>query len=113
MCKNYTYNSLHQFTNTFKHPLLRAKKMNISKLEPKDKPYKPAEIHAEFQAYGITVTSWCIKHGFHRLTVVDLLRGKRIGVRGESHRAAVLLGLKRDPITKHINHPFKTEELAA
>jgi gp16 family phage-associated protein len=89
--------------------------MKISKLDPKDKPYTPEEIHAEFIAYGITVTSWCIKYNFHRLTVVDLLRGKRIGVRGESHRAAVLLGLKRDPKTKHINHPFKLEleELAA
>ena len=87
--------------------------MKITKIENRNKPYTAEEIKNEFSAYGVTVSSWCIQNGLHRLTVVDLLRGKRMGIRGEAHRAAVMLGLKPDPITKHINHPFKSEKLAA
>lgn len=87
--------------------------MKMLTKEKKDKPYTPSEIKGEFSAYGVTVSAWCIENNLHRLTVVDLLRGKRMGIRGEAHRAAVMLGLKPDPITKHINHPFKTEALAA
>lgn len=80
--------------------------MNMSK------PRTPAAVRAEFIAYGITVSSWCRERGFHRLTVVDLLRGKRVGIRGEAHLAAVALGLKPDPRTRRIHHPFE-ERLAA
>ena len=87
--------------------------MKIINTKAKTDPYTPEEIKGEFKAYGIAVSTWCAKNNLHRLTVVDLLRGKRIGVRGEAHRAAVMLGLKPDPITKHINHPFNSEKLAA
>jgi gp16 family phage-associated protein len=52
------------------------------------------QVRAEFQAAGITLTDWARANGFHRMTVVDLLRGTRIGLRGETHRCAVALGLK-------------------
>lgn len=77
------------------------------------KPYTPAEIKAEFKAYGVTITDFCREHSLSRMAVVDLLRGHGLGTRGDSHRAAVLLGLKPDPRTKQINHPFEKHKAAA
>lgn len=57
----------------------------------------PEEVYAEFVANGINISEWSKEHGFSRYTVHDLLRGKRIGRRGESHKVAVALGLKSDP----------------
>jgi gp16 family phage-associated protein len=57
----------------------------------------PEQIKGWMRSHGITVTDWAAKNGFNRYTVTDLLRGKRIGDRGEAHKAAVALGLKLDP----------------
>ncbi len=57
----------------------------------------PEQIREEFRAHGLCFAEWARERGFHRMTVVDLLRGKRKGVRGEAHRAAVALGLKDAP----------------
>lgn len=53
-----------------------------------------SQIRAEFRAAGISLSEWARTHGFNRMTVVDLLRGTRQGLRGEAHRAAIALGLK-------------------
>jgi gp16 family phage-associated protein len=64
------------------------------------KPIKTAkQVRAEFTEAGISVAEWARTHGFNRETVVDLLRGKSQGSRGQSHRAAVALGLKAGRIT--------------
>lgn len=52
------------------------------------------QVLAEFKAAGITLSEWSRANGFHRMTVVDLLRGSRKGLYGETHRCAVALGLK-------------------
>lgn len=57
----------------------------------------PQACHTWLRANGINITQWCREHGLSRQVVVDLLRGKRKGDRGEAHRAAVALGLKPDP----------------
>lgn len=57
----------------------------------------PAACHAWFRANGINVSQWCRERGISRQVVVDLLRGKRKGFRGEAHRAAIALRLKPDP----------------
>lgn len=54
----------------------------------------PAEVRAEFLEAGISVTEWSRVNGFNRTTVVDLLQGRALGLRGQAHRAAVALGLK-------------------
>jgi gp16 family phage-associated protein len=48
----------------------------------------------DFKSAGITLSEWARANKFNRMTVVDLLRGARQGLRGESHRCAVALGLK-------------------
>ena len=57
----------------------------------------PEEVYADLVARGVNISAWSRDHGFSRFTVLDLLRGKRVGRRGEAHKAAIALGLKQDP----------------
>ena len=43
---------------------------------------------------GISAKEWAIKHGLTPSTVYAVLNGQKKCLRGESHRAAVLLGMK-------------------
>jgi gp16 family phage-associated protein len=65
--------------------------------QPEPRFKDTTECHAWFRAQGINVSQWCRERKLSRQVVVDLLRGKRKGYRGEAHRAAVALGLKSDP----------------
>lgn len=78
-----------------------------------DKTFTAEQARAEFAAYGVTITDFCKRHQLNRMSVVDLLRGHGLGLRGDSHRAAVALGMKPDPRTKQIYHPFATQRKAA
>lgn len=60
-------------------------------------PQTPSTVQAWFLRNGISKVQWARAHGFDRMTIADLLRGKRLGNRGEAHAAAVALGLKPDP----------------
>lgn len=53
-----------------------------------------AEARAEFHRSGKSVVSWAKAHGFCVNLVYMVLAGKRPGLRGQSHRIAVLLGIK-------------------
>lgn len=57
---------------------------------------KPAEVRAEFDRKGISISAWARAHKCSRSLVSELLAGsdKRRCLRGQSHRIAVLLGLK-------------------
>ena len=58
-------------------------------------PVKTAQqVRAEFREAGVTVAEWARANGFERMTVVDVLHGRRAGNYGEAHRVAVALGLK-------------------
>ena len=68
---------------------------------PKGRPARPAldpkrlaGVRAQFDEAGITVSSWAKANDFSRLTVMDVLLGRRAGHHGEAHRVAVALGLK-------------------
>ena len=61
----------------------------------KTPPLKTREqVVADFKAAGVTVAEWARTNGFHRMTVVEILRGTRKGLYGEAHRCAVALGIK-------------------
>ena len=76
-------------------------------------PRTPKEVKELFKAYGMTITKFCEQHELSRMAVADLLRGAGKATRGESHRAAVLLGMKPDPKSRCIHHPFENIEVAA
>lgn len=56
------------------------------------------QVRAEFRRAGINVSEWARTNNFNRMTVVDVLRGHRQGLRGEAHRVAVALGLKEGDV---------------
>lgn len=46
---------------------------------------------------GISVKDFAIENGLHPSTVYAVLNGQKKCLRGEAHRAAVLLGIKESP----------------
>lgn len=60
----------------------------------------PQEIRAEWRRVGMTQADWARQHGFHAVTVGQILNGKNRGSRGVGHRIAVLLGLKDGAIVE-------------
>lgn len=60
------------------------------------KPLKtPEQVRAEFDRRGVSIAEWSRRHGFSSALVVQILQGKRRScVRGQSHRIAVMLGIK-------------------
>lgn len=63
-------------------------------------PQTPATAQAWFLRNGVCKSRWARAHGFDRMTIADLLRGKREGKYGQAHRAAIALGLKPNPEAK-------------
>lgn len=63
-------------------------------------PQTPASARAQVAALGLCVSEMGRATGISRHTFTDLLSGKQQGLRGNAHRAAVLLGLKPAP-AKH------------
>jgi gp16 family phage-associated protein len=54
----------------------------------------PEQARAELRRRGVTVTAFARKHRISRAIVFEVLGGRKKGHYGESHRAAVLLGIK-------------------
>jgi gp16 family phage-associated protein len=55
------------------------------------------QVKAQFVSEGVSIAEWARVHGFNCLTVYRVLAGKVKGKRGEAHRIAVALGLKKEP----------------
>ena len=56
------------------------------------------EIKRDLERRGKTIADLARELGLRPMIVYDLLCGRTYGTRGESHRAAVLLGLKEGTI---------------
>lgn len=48
---------------------------------------------------GITIKVFCQRHQLNRSMVSDLLNGRKKGLRGETRRAAILLGMKEGRVS--------------
>lgn len=53
-----------------------------------------AQVRDAFHRSGISIAEWARAHKLNANLVAQILAGRRACLRGESHRAAVLLGLK-------------------
>ena len=53
------------------------------------------EVNQWFFSEGLPITQWARAHGFRPEVVYALLAGRTVGRRGQAHRAAIALGLKR------------------
>ena len=58
------------------------------------------EVLADFARKGISVRGWAKKHGLTPAIVRGILSGRLTGRIGESHKAAVLLGIKEGEIVE-------------
>jgi len=70
-------------------------------------PVKTREqVKAEFARRGISVRSWALANKFSPSLVHEILEGKkeRKCLRGQSHKIAVRLGLKKGEITNSVKH---------
>ncbi len=56
------------------------------------------DVLADFASKGISIRSWAIANGLNPSVVHAVLKGKLSGRIGESHKAAVKLGLKHGKI---------------
>lgn len=54
----------------------------------------PDEVRRDFARKGVSIASWARENGLSPRHVYDVLGGRNKGLFGESHRAAVLLGIK-------------------
>lgn len=61
-------------------------------------PLTPEQARAQLDRTGISIAEFCRTHSLNKNLVSDLLNGRKKGRRGESHRAAVLLGIKQGEI---------------
>ena len=57
------------------------------------------EAREQLGRLGITTKEWAEQHRFNPSTVYAVLNGQKKCLRGEAHRAAVLLGIKEGAIT--------------
>ena len=53
------------------------------------------EVREGFSDRGESIADWADRHGFKRKAVYAVLEGEHQGLRGEAHRIAVALGLRR------------------
>jgi gp16 family phage-associated protein len=58
------------------------------------------EVLADFSNKGISMRGWAIANGLTPSVVYALLKGRLTGRIGESHKAAVMLGLKHGEIAQ-------------
>jgi gp16 family phage-associated protein len=56
------------------------------------------EVKDEFERKGISIASWATANGFNTNLVFEVLSGRKKGIRGQSHKIAVKLGLKAGEI---------------
>ncbi len=52
------------------------------------------QVRAEFEEYGVSVSEWARQRGFSQQLVYQIIAGRRLAIRGQSHQIAVALGLK-------------------
>ena len=58
------------------------------------------EAKADFIRKGVSISAWAKEHGFNRTLVHSVLTGERPCRFGQSHKVAVLLGIKEGEIAK-------------
>lgn len=76
-------------------------------------PVRTAEdIRQIFSTRGLSIAEWARQQGFSVPLVYQVLSGQRKGMRGQSHRIAVALGLKEGLVGEISDLPFLTRNTA-
>ena len=64
------------------------------------------QARAEFERKGMSIAAWARQHKVGRSLVYEVLAGRKKCKRGDSHKVAVLLGIKHGEIVER-NLPLK------
>lgn len=64
----------------------------------KDTTKTAAQVRREFERKGVAIAAWARDHKVSRSLVYEILAGRKKCHRGQSHKIAVLLGLKKGEI---------------
>lgn len=83
-----------QISGLAAHQRLRSRPM--PKRDEPEELLTAQEVLREFRQNGVTISDWAKERGFNPRVVYAVLSGTRKALRGESHRAAVALGMQRD-----------------
>lgn len=76
---------------------IEQKRTNVA---PPSPPVKTAaEARADFDRRGKSIAQWAREHNVSSALVMRVLSGNRACFRGQSHKIAVLLGMKHGEIT--------------
>lgn len=70
------------------------------------KPDKYAKARAEFARTGVSISAWARANKFSKSLVYEVLAGRKKCYRGDSHKIAVLLGIKTGEIADP--HTFRS-----
>lgn len=68
--------------------------------KPARPPRTPEQARAEFEHKGLSIAAWAREHGFGRSLVYEVISGRKKCHRGQSHKIAVLLGIKHGEIVQ-------------
>lgn len=60
-------------------------------------PQRVAEVQKRFRDQGVNLREWAKANGVKEKLAYEVFSGRRSCLRGESHRVAVLMGLKDAP----------------
>jgi gp16 family phage-associated protein len=52
------------------------------------------QVRKQFNRVGMSIAEWSRRHGVDQRLTYQVLSGEKKGLRGQSHRIAVLLGIK-------------------
>lgn len=69
------------------------------------------EVKAELNHNGISIAAWAAANGFSYSMVLEVLAGRKKGVRGQAHKIMVKLGMKEgevvadNQIANMLKHP--------
>lgn len=74
--------------------------MHNSEFQPLPYPQTPESAKAYFIQHGINRSEWARHFGIDQQAISDFFRGRLKGTWGESHKTAILLGLKPKPETQ-------------
>lgn len=58
------------------------------------------EVKKEFDRKGMSFGAWAKERGIRPGVVYDLISGRQVGRRGQSHKVAVMLGLKEGEVVE-------------
>lgn len=68
----------------------------------------PAQVRAEFQNRGVSITSWAVANQFSPNLVFEVLGGRKKCKRGQAHNIAVKLGLKEGEVCRDPGAPLSS-----